>query len=123
MAELNYRVSCIIEETVQAIWEPPSPKCLDGQQNSEEKNGSKRIWNFPHCLGAIDGNHMTMPAPENSGSTYYNYKSTHSIVLMAICDYNYCFMLLDIGDYGRQSDGGVFSNSFFGRAMEHLASL
>lgn len=77
-------VSCIIEETVQAIWEPPSSKCLRAQQNSEEKNGSKRIWNFLHCLGAIDGKHMTMPAPENSGSTYYNYKSTHSIVLMAM---------------------------------------
>ena len=27
------------------------------------------------------------------------------------------FTLLDIGDHGRQNDGGVFSNSMFGRAM------
>ena len=37
---------------------------------------------------------------------------------MAGCDANYCFTLLDIGDSGRHSDGGVLSNSGFGQAME-----
>lgn len=37
---------------------------------------------------------------------------------MAVCDAHYRFILLDIGDNGRHSDGSVFSNSSFGQAIE-----
>ena len=37
---------------------------------------------------------------------------------MAVCDSQYCFTFLDIGDYGWHSDGGVLSHSGFGQAME-----
>ena len=41
------------------------------------------------------------------------------MVLLAVCDAHYCFTLIDIGDAGRHSDGGVFRNSPFGQAMEN----
>ena len=37
-----------------------------------------------------------MQAPVNSGSSFFNYKRTHSVVLLAICDAQYHFILVDI---------------------------
>ena len=59
-----------------------------------------------------------MQVPAWSGSYYFNYKKTHSIVLMAVVNSTYEFTMVDIGDSGRQSDGGVFSSGNIGKAME-----
>ena len=114
----SYRVSPttvgrIISETCEAIWLVLIREgCLKAPSTPEEWDNIAYIfeneWNFPNCLGAIDGKHVVMQAPARSGSSFFNYKKTHSIVLMAVCDAFYKFILLDIGDSGRQSDGGVF---------------
>nr|CAI5850163.1 unnamed protein product [Callosobruchus analis] len=62
-------------------------------------------WNFPHCIGAIDGKHVQIICPANTGTEYFNYKKTFSIVLMAIVDGNHCFQYVHIGCQGRMSDG------------------
>ena len=78
---------------------------------TEWKNVSRRfetLWNFKQCLGAIGGKHVVMQAPPRSGSDYFNYEKTYSLVLMAVSNSDYLFTLADIGDSGRQSDGGFF---------------
>lgn len=81
---------------------------------SEDFNES---WNFPNCLGAIDGKHIAIKKPLQSGSLYYNYKKFFSVVLMATVNANYEFIVADVGTNGRISDGGVIKNIAFGKAI------
>ena len=125
----NYRMSPttvgrIINETCKSIWHRLSEQNYIKAPTTEAE--WERIaeefedrWNFPHAIGAIDGKHVVMFAPAGSGSGYFNYKKTHSIVLLGVCDAKYKFILVDIGDSGRQSDGSVYHNSHLGFAIEN----
>ena len=58
-------------------------------------------------------------APANTGTLYYNYKKQFSIVLLAVCNANYAFLMVDIGEAGRQSDGGVFARRTLGKSIKN----
>jgi hypothetical protein len=54
------------------------------------------IWQFPNCIGATDGKHTEIQAVHNSGSLF-NYKKAFSVVLLALVDANYKFVIIDVG--------------------------
>lgn len=83
----------------------------------EVAKGFRDRWNFPNCVGALDGKHVVIIKPSRSGSTFLNYKNTFSIVLMAIVDADYKFVYVNVGAQGRISDGGVFNQCKFAESL------
>lgn len=77
------------------------------------------LWNFPLCIGALDGKHIEIIKPANSGSEYFNYKKHFSIVLMALVNAQYNFIYVNAGIQGRISDGGVFNGTNLYRLLEN----
>ena len=80
-------------------------KWLSAAKEFEEK------WQFPSCVGAIDGKHVPLINPFNTALTYFNYKSFFSIVLLALVDADYKLLYVNVKCQDRISDGGAFKNS------------
>ncbi|XP_063923528.1 uncharacterized protein LOC135137732 [Zophobas morio] len=116
-------ISTIIPEVCQAIYNVLKDEYLKIPDTEDEwKQVSRHFaekWNFPNCLGAIDGKHINIKAPPNSGSLYFNYKQAHSIILMGLANANYKFLYINIGAPGRDSDGGVYMNCSLSQALEN----
>ena len=111
-------ISKIVAETCDVIFECLKTEYLRAPATDEEweciSEQFAEQWNFPHVIGAIDGKHIRIECPKQSGTLYYNYKGFYSIVLLAVCDANYCFTLFDVGSYGSNNDSGVLANSEMG---------
>ncbi|KAL3189287.1 hypothetical protein MRX96_002954 [Rhipicephalus microplus] len=101
----------IIHETCTVLWETPTE-----EEWREMAAGFCNRWQFPNCVGAVDGKHIQIKCPRNGGSLYFNYKRTHSIVLMAVVDSQYLFRLVNVGAPGRFSEGGNFARFSHRRA-------
>ncbi|CAL9706590.1 unnamed protein product [Knipowitschia caucasica] len=113
-------VSKVVPEVVTAIWDSLVEEFMAVPTTDDWRSIAgefERRWNFPLCCGAVDGKHVRMKAPPNAGSLYYNYKGYHSLVLLAVVDAQYRFCVVDVGGYGRNSDGGILGNSAFGTAL------
>ena len=108
-------VSKFVSETSLARYNSLKQPYLKPPSSKEEwlsiSSGFEDCWNFPHCLGAIDGKHIRIECPKLTGSYYYNYKGFYSTVLLATCDSNFCFTLFDLGHYGINNESGVLAKS------------
>lgn len=128
-ADLSYEfrvseraVSYIISEVAHAIIKnlgdtyvrPPLSE-TEWKNVATEFNGR---WNFPHCIGAIDGKHVVIEPPPNTGSEYHNYKKSFSIILLAIVGPDYECIFADVGSNGRMNDSGVWNTSDMKKRIE-----
>ncbi|XP_059147843.1 uncharacterized protein LOC131953030 [Physella acuta] len=114
-------IAKIIYETCDAIWNcftekhMPVPTAVMLEQCAKDYED---LWNFPNCVGSIDGKHVRIKCPKLSGSKYFNYKTFHSLILQGLVDARYKFLSVDFGAYGRQSDSGVFIESNLYKQIE-----
>ena len=100
----RHAISYIVDETCAAITEVIGKEFMQVPQSEEQwlrvREKFNERWNFPNCLGAIDGKHIVMLQPAKSGSHYRNYKGSDSVVLLAIVGPNYKFLYVDVGANG-----------------------
>lgn len=104
-------VAKIVKETVTAMWEELQPIYMPTPCEEDFNRIAKdfaELWNFPHVIGCLDGKHIKIKCPDGSGSMFFNYKKYFSIVLQGLVDASYKFITVDVGGYGKQSDGGTF---------------
>jgi len=74
-------------------------------------------WVFVNCIGGIDRKFVLIQKSNYDESELHNNKQRESIVLMAVCDADYKFTLLDVSQTGTQNDGETFEWSDFGRTL------
>ena len=113
-------VVSIVAEVSDAIWERLAPELMPVPKKDDWKaiaDVFAERWNFPHCVGALDGKHIAIRAPKRSGSLFHNYKGHFSIILLALVDANYLFRVVDVGGYGGSNDSGILWASEFGQAL------
>lgn len=123
---ISYRIHAstvagILKETLPAIWDCLKPVvlgCPSEREWEKIREDYEDKWNFPNTIGSIDGKHFAIKCPDNSGSDCFNYKGYHSLLMLAVVDANYRFIMVDIGAQGRLSDGSFFGKSDLKRAIE-----
>ena len=107
----------IICDVAEAIWEELAPEFMPAINSPAQwkivVQGFLEKWQFLHCCGALDGKHCTVQKPPKTGSLFWNYKRTFSIVLMALVDSDYKYIMVDVGAAGLEGDSNTFRNSAF----------
>jgi len=81
------------------------------QELTSNMQGFANMRGMQNVLGAIDGSHIAIKAPEVEPAAYVNRKGFYSIVLQAVVDSKLMFMDCYAGWPGSVHDARVFKNS------------
>uniref|UniRef100_A0A1A8RNV6 Zgc:113227 n=1 Tax=Nothobranchius rachovii TaxID=451742 RepID=A0A1A8RNV6_9TELE len=76
-------------------------------------------WGIPQCVGAIDGSHIPIIAPQGFHTDYFNRKGWHSIILQGIVDGRGMFWNVYAGQPGSLHDARVLRLSAFWDLVAH----
>ena len=70
------------------------------------------------CPGAIDEKHVRIVEPNNGGSCFYNYKHTHSVILLGVAGPEYEYLYPDVGSNGRVNDSRIWNKCSLLQAID-----
>ncbi|KAM0736898.1 putative nuclease HARBI1 [Formica fusca] len=105
----------LIPETLRAIIAMLEDEFMACPSNPIEwqaiAEGFYMQWQFPHCIGSMDGKHINFRPHREDGSLFRNYKGRDSIILLALVDACYRFLYINVGHNGRMHDASVFRES------------
>jgi len=105
---------CIVDTLLNEYIRFPSGNSL---QNVVDEFKSK--WGVPQCVGAIDGCHMPISAPNHLHTDYYNRKGWYSVLIQGVVDAKYRFLDVCVGWPGSVHDARVFALSTLYDEIEH----
>ncbi|XP_063411178.1 putative nuclease HARBI1 [Mytilus trossulus] len=115
-------ISMFVPEVCQAIVDEYKVEAISCPTTQREwrdiAEEFQRKWNVPHACGALDGKHIAIRCPSNTGSLFNNYKGFFSVFLLALVDADYKFLWIDIGGCGSMSDAQIYNNSELKECLE-----
>ncbi|XP_037933432.1 uncharacterized protein LOC119668107 isoform X2 [Teleopsis dalmanni] len=120
-------VDNILLDFCQKVWKIlcqiyVNPFPLKRQKVGECVSGFERL-GFPQCLGAIGYCHIKVHPTAEVAEDYLNSKGWHSTMLLALVDYKYRFLYINVGAPGRCSASYVFQESALKKQLENATIL
>lgn len=92
---------------------PDHIKTPDARKLMEMATFFDNRWGAPQCVGAIDGSHIPILAPEVFPRDFHNRKGWHSIILQGVVDGKGLFWDVCVGFPGSVHDARVLRQSHF----------